>query len=131
MKIEAESSDWALLAIMFPWGLLLFTGGLLLYRKKFVGLLILDESFPGKPSLACTYLGAWLMLLSVWGVVTFNGALAGPYGLLTFACQGIGMLGWLWMPKFLQPKWMKEVDRLMARGEDRFTTDFLNGGNKP
>ena len=36
----------------------------------------------------------------------------------------------LWMPKFLQPEWMKEGDRLMARGEDRYTRDFLNGGGK-
>ncbi|MCC9173281.1 hypothetical protein [Arthrobacter sp. zg-Y179] len=111
-------------------GLLLFIGGILLYRKKFVGLIVLDGFFPGKPSLACTYLGAWLMLLSALHFVPDNEAVSVPYTLVMFACQGIGMLGWLWMPKFLQPEWMKEVDRLMARGEDRFTREFLNGEGK-
>ena len=122
-----ESSEWALFAIIFPWGLLLFAGGILLYRKIFVGLIVLDSFLPGKPSLACTYLGAWLMLLSASDFVPEIEAVSVPYTLLMFACQGIGMLGWLWMPKFLQPEWMKEGDRLMARGEDRYTRDFLKG----
>ncbi|MCQ1949331.1 MULTISPECIES: hypothetical protein [Arthrobacter] len=128
--METETNYWAFFAIVFPFGLLLFVGGILVYRKIFVGMIVLDGFFPGKPSLASTYLGAWLMLVSALHFVPDNEAVSVPYTLLMFACQGIGMLGWLWMPKFMQPEWMKEVDRLMARGEDRFTREFLNGEGK-
>ena len=127
--METETNDWGLFAVMFPFGLLLLVGGLLVYRKKFVYLVVLDERFPGKPSLACTFLGMWLMLLPASGFreITAHEAIFVPYALLTFVCQGIGILGWLWMPKFMQPRWMKEFDQLVARGEDLYTRRFING----
>ena len=129
--METETNYWAFFAIVFPFGLLLFVGGILVYRKIFVGMIVLDGFFPGKPSLASTYLGAWMMLMSALHFVPDNEAVFVPYALLLFTCQGIGMLGWLWLPKFLQPAWMKEDSRLMARGEDRFTREYLNGEGTP
>ena len=110
MGTVAETNYWALFAILFPVGLLLFTGGVLLYRRKFVGLIVLDSFLTGKPSLACTYLGVWLMLMSVGHFVleTEVDALIVPYGLLALGCLAIGVIGWLWMPRFLQPRWMKK-----------------------
>lgn len=125
--METETNDWALFAVMFPLGLLAFIGGLLVYLKKYVHLVVLDDFSTGKPSLACTFLGMWVMLLPAanFREITANEVIFIPYALLTFACQGIGILGWFWMPKFMQPAWMKEGDRLIARGEDQFTKRYI------
>lgn len=129
--METETNDWALFAVMFPFGLLLFVGGLLVYKQKMVPP-ALDDRFPGKPSLACTFLGMWLMLLpaSNFREITSSDIIFVPYALLTFACQGIGILGWLWMPKFMQPAWLKEADRLKARGKVRRIRQYVKGKDK-
>ncbi|MFZ3452570.1 hypothetical protein [Arthrobacter sp. 7Tela_A1] len=130
--MESETNYWVFFAFMLPFGLILFTGGLLLYTKKFVGLLILDRFMPGKPSVACTYLGAWLLFMAPQHFVNQTGidALIMPYSALLLGCLAIGLLGCFWMPKFLQPRWMKEGDKLEARGEDRFVKDFYNSNGE-
>ncbi|WP_312180430.1 hypothetical protein [Arthrobacter sp.] len=127
--MESGTNYWALFAILLTWGLVLFTGGVLLYTKKFVGLLVLDNFVPGKPSLACTYLGAWLILMAPAEFVRQTGmdALIIPYAMLTLGCLAIGLLGCFWMPKILQPRWMKEGDKLEARGEDLYSKRFFSG----
>ena len=130
--MESETNYWVFFAFMLPFGLILFTGGLLLYAKKFVGLLVLDHFMPGKPSLAQTFIGAWLILMAPSEFVLQSDidALIVPYGILLFSCLAIGLLGCYWMPKFLQPRWMKEGDKLEARGEDRFVRDFYDSNGK-
>ena len=127
-----ETNYWAFVAFMLPFGLVVFTGGVLVYTRKFVGLLILDRFMPGKPSLATTFLGAWLLLMAPQHFVNESGidALIMPYSALLLACLAIGLMGWYWMPKFLQPKWMKEGDKLEARGEDRFVKDFYDSDGR-
>ena len=127
--MESGTNYWALFAIFFLLGLVPFVGGVLLYTKKFVGLLVLDSFMPGKPSLATTFLGAWLLLMAPAHFVreTDIDALIMPYSILTLGCLAIGLMGWFWMPKFLQPRWMKEGAELEARGEDPYTKRFLSG----
>ena len=129
---EAATNYWALFAMVFPFGLFLFIAGLLVYRKKFPGYLAMDRILPGKPSLATTYLGAWIMLLPMSHIITEAGneVLLFLYAAAAFACFAIGIGGAFWMPRILQPKWMKESDRLEARGEDLYSTVFLNGGSE-
>lgn len=128
--MDDGTNYWALFAILFPLGLFLFVCGLLLYRKKFVGLVVLDGFLPGKPSVASTYLGVWLMCLSVAHFVTEseNPFLVFPFGAVMFGAQAIGMIGFLWMPKFLQPKWMKQTDRRISRGQSRYRQFLKEGG---
>lgn len=118
--METDTNSWAFFAVVFPLGLLTFVLGLLAYKGG-IAPTPLDDQFPGKPSLANTYLGMWLMLLSGanFPQIMDSDILIVPYALLTFACQGIGMLGWLWMPRFMQPAWLKEPDRLRARERRR------------
>lgn len=127
-----ETNYWAFFAFMLPFGLVVFTGGVLVYTRKFVGLLILDRFMPGKPSLATTFLGAWLLLMAPQHFVNESGidALIMPYSALLLACLAIGLMGWYWMPKFLQPKWMKEGDKLEAPGKDRFVKDFYDSDGR-
>ncbi|MEB7503569.1 hypothetical protein [Arthrobacter koreensis] len=127
--MESETNYWVYFAFMLPFGLIVFTGGLLLYTKKFVGLLVLDSFMPGKPSLAQTYIGAWLLLMAPSEFVLQSDidALIVPYSFVLLGCLALGLLGCFWMPKFLQPKWMKEGDKLEARGKDPFTKRFYNG----
>lgn len=118
--METETNAWAFFAVVFPLGVLAFLYGLYVYRHKFGYPIGLDRRSTGKPSLACTYLGVWIMLLSVanFPQVTSIEAIFIPYALLMFVFQLIGILGWFWMPKVLQPKWMKELDRRAARGDN-------------
>lgn len=130
--MESEPNELILSAIFFFLGIAPFIGGVLVYTRKFVGLLILDRFMPGKPSLATTFLGAWLLLMAPQHFVNESGidALIMPYSALLLACLAIGLMGWYWMPKFLQPKWMKEGDKLEARGEDRFVKDFYDSDGR-
>lgn len=130
--MDSGTNQWALSAILFFLGIVPFVGGVLLYTKKFVGLLVLDRFMPGKPSLAQTFIGAWLLLMAPSEFVLQSDidALIVPYGILLFSCLAIGLLGCYWMPKFLQPRWMKEGDKLEARGEDRFVRDFYNSNGE-
>ncbi|WP_404320521.1 hypothetical protein [Arthrobacter luteolus] len=131
-NMESGTNQWALSAILFLLGIVPFVGGVLLYTKKFIALLILDSFMPGKPSLATTFLGAWLLLMAPQHFVNETGidALIMPYSALLLGCLAIGLMGWFWMPKFLQPKWMKEGDKLEARGEDRFVRDFYDSNGE-
>ncbi|MCC9192694.1 hypothetical protein LOC59_03365 [Arthrobacter sp. zg-Y916] len=130
--MESGTNEWALSAILFLLGIVPFVGGVLLYTNKFVGLLVLDNFMPGKPSLATTFLGAWLLLMAPSEFVLQTGidALIVPYGIVLLGCLAIGLMGWFWMPRFMQPRWMKEGDKVEARGEDLFTKRFSNGERK-
>ncbi|MDK1359697.1 hypothetical protein QNO00_05375 [Arthrobacter sp. zg-Y1219] len=129
--MDPTTNYWALFAILFPWGLFLCLVGILTYRKKFLRFLAVDDFFPGKPSLATTYLGTFIMLIASAHFVSVADleALTVPFGLALFTSWLLGVGGIFWMPKFLQPAWMKEADRLMARGEDLFAKRFLQGGS--
>ena len=115
--MDDGTNYWFLFAITFPWGLILFAGGILAYTNMVRGLLATDKSSVGRRSVSCIFLGLWIMLIAgVKFVENANDFILVPYTLVMILAQGIGMLTWLWTPRFLRPKWMKERDRLISRG---------------
>ncbi|MDK1326204.1 hypothetical protein [Arthrobacter sp. zg-Y1143] len=93
-------------------GLLVMVPGLLVYSGRFrhyrAGLNIL---WTGEPALASTYIGAAFALFPVTqfviqpNVYPLIGLVFLP---LYFLIAVIGILGNFWMPRPLQPKWIKE-----------------------
>lgn len=98
--------------IIIPFGVLIMIPGLLVYNGKFrhyrTGL---NTMWTGEPALASVYLGAAFAGIPLIGVL-IKSDVSPLFGLLFIPCvllSGIiGLLGNLWMPRFMKPRWIKE-----------------------
>ncbi|MBT1003528.1 hypothetical protein KIH31_13030 [Paenarthrobacter sp. DKR-5] len=116
-----------------PWGLFLFVCGILLYRKIWLGLLALNSVAPGQPGLAATYIGAWLATLPFgnWWLSWHIPVLPALLSFANLACLVIGIVGCFWMPRFMQPRWLRETNDAIKRGEDLYTLKYGRGASRP
>ncbi|UWX97164.1 hypothetical protein N2K95_00145 [Arthrobacter zhaoxinii] len=113
------SEDTFLALILIPFGVLVMVPGLLVYNGRFrhyrKGL---NTMWTGEPALASAYLGAALAGIPVMGMVIRSDNLQ-MFGLLlvpaVFLSLAIGILGNLWMPRFMKPRWIKEADDAAKR----------------
>ncbi|RZU60869.1 hypothetical protein EV380_0420 [Zhihengliuella halotolerans] len=98
--------------------------------------LALKSFFPGWAGLAGLYLGLAFLGLSIFMVLHGLDLLHGPIMTLVglvcvvaaFAGLPIGIIGFFWLPRFMLPKWVKEDEEKMARGEDKLSQDLRPGG---
>lgn len=118
---------------LVPWGLFLLVCGILLYRKIWLGMLALNSIAPGQPGLAATYIGAWLATLPFgqWWLSLPIPALPGLLSIANLACLVIGIVGCFWMPRVLQPRWLKKTNDEIERGEDPYTLKYGRGVSMP
>lgn len=117
----------ALLLFLLPLGLFLVVCGLGMYTGKWPVLLAVDGFFPGQAGLAATYIGACMVLATfspLWLDRDDIPVLQAILSLVSLLCMIIGLVGCFWMPRFMQPGWMKEMDEQMARGEDLYSLTF-------
>ncbi len=117
--------SFVLLFTVFPLGVFLFWASLSMIRQKWMYLLVGDAFLPGKPSLAMLPLGFWMATLP------FGDALLGApepiSGIFAFTNLGamvLGLLGCLYVPRFLQPRWMKDSDDEIKRGEGLYAREY-------
>jgi hypothetical protein len=113
----------ALLLFLLPLGLFLLACGLGMYTNRWPILLAAEGFLPGKPGLAATYIGLW-MIMTTFSPLWLSSelpVLAGALSLLSFACMVIGVAGCFWMPRFLQPAWVRELDDKAKRSEDAYS----------
>lgn len=114
-----------LLFTSLPLGLFLVWASIALIRQRWVYLLVGDTYLPGKPSVAMLPLGIFLV------GVTFADALlglpqplSGLIGLVLLACMAAGLLGCLYVPRFLQPSWMKKSDERLKNGTEDYSMKY-------
>ena len=98
--------------IIVPFGVLIMVPGLLVYNGRFrhyrTGL---NTMWTGEPALASAYLGAAFAGLPIMNTLIKSDVsplfilLVGPCVLLSGI---IGLLGNVWMPRFMKPRWIKE-----------------------
>jgi hypothetical protein len=117
-----------LLLTIFPLGVFLFWASISMIRQKRMYLLVGDAFMPGKPSLAMLPLGFWMATLP------FGDALLGApepissiFAFLSTGCLAFGLLGCLYVPRFLQPRWMKDSDDRIKRGEGLYAAKYGRG----
>ncbi|WP_102160559.1 hypothetical protein [Zhihengliuella halotolerans] len=116
---------------------ILVVSGVMAYRGKYVMWLALKSFFPGWVGLASLYLGIAFMGLSIFMVLEELDILHGPIMTLiglamagaTFVCLPIGIIGFFWLPRFMLPKWIKETEERIARGEDKLSQALRPGGS--
>ncbi|SDQ96683.1 hypothetical protein SAMN04489742_3288 [Arthrobacter crystallopoietes] len=116
----------ALLLFVLPLGLFLLVCGLGMYTKKWPILIFADAFLPGHPGLAATYIGAWMATLPFgsWWLSWNVPVLPGVLSLLSTVCMVIGLVGCFWMPRFMQPAWLKETEDEIKRGEDAYSLEY-------
>lgn len=114
-----------LLLTVFPLGVFLVWASISMIRQKWMYLLVGDAFMPGKPSLAMLPLGI-MMACSPFGglVLALPQPWSGLFGLFLMACMTLGLLGCLYMPRFLQPRWMKDSDDEIKRGEGLYANEY-------
>ncbi|WP_146065603.1 hypothetical protein [Arthrobacter pityocampae] len=88
-------------------------------------LIVGDAFMPGKPSLAMLPLGFWMATMP-FGNILLDAPepISGIFALLSTGCLAFGLLGCLYVPRFLQPRWMKESDDRIKRGEGLHATTY-------
>lgn len=104
--------SWSAFFIVFPIGLVLLVGGLLLYLDIWRGFLILSAFSRGEMGVGATYLGAFLVAVSIEGVTSPPGEMSGPGALLVLlgaACLLPAFLSAFWLPRFLLPRWLRQI----------------------
>lgn len=113
--------SWTAFFIVFPIGLVLLVGGLLLYLDVWRGFLLLSAFSRGEMGVGATYFGVFLVAISVEGVTSPPGGMSGPGMLLVLlgaACLLPALLSAVWLPRFLLPRWlrrMRDLERYRRR----------------
>lgn len=125
-----SAEQWAPWAA-FAFGAVNFVAGILAYRGRYRGWLILKGFFlPGWPGLASLYLGIAFMLIGAGPMVL---AYAPPLLLLAhffllFTSLVVGIIAMFWLPAFMLPGWVRETRRKIKSGEDRLSQALAPGG---
>ncbi|MGV0110287.1 MULTISPECIES: hypothetical protein [unclassified Arthrobacter] len=125
-----------LLFTALPLGLFLIVASIATIRRTWTFLVVGDGFLPGKPSLAMLPIGVFLVGIAVDdALLDLPQPAAGLVGLVLTACLALGLLGCFFMPRFLQPRWMRESDDRIRNGTDAFSrkygpTDGQEGGQQ-
>lgn len=129
-----------LLFTALPLGLFLIVASIATIRRTWTFLVVGDGFLPGKPSLAMLPIGVFLMGIAVDdALLDLPQPAAGLVGLVLTACLALGLLGCFFVPRFLQPRWMRESDDRIRNGTDAFSlkygptdgqTDGQEGGHR-
>lgn len=104
--------SWTAFFIVFPIGLLLLVGGLLLYLDVWRGFLLFSFFSRGELGVGAPYFGVFLIAISVDGVTGPPGEMTGPGALLVLlgiACLLPALLSAFWLPRFLLPRWLRQM----------------------
>jgi len=114
-------------------GLISFVAGILAYRGKYKSWLVLKSFlFPGWIGLASLYLGLALMMLGLAAFLQFidaPGFVMALWLVITAPAMVIGIIGFLWLPRFLWPQWLKDTEDEIRRGEDPLSQAMKPGGS--
>lgn len=123
----------ALLLFLLPLGIFLLICGLGMYTNRWPVLLAVDGFFPGQAGLAATYIGIWMIMTTFSPLWLSSDApiVAGLLSLVSLASLVVGIVGCFWMPRFMQPAWIEELDDRIARGEDAFSLKYGKQGGTP
>lgn len=104
--------SWTAFFIVFPIGLLLLVGGLLLYLDVWRGFLLFSAFSRGELGVGAPYFGVFLVAISIEGVTSPPGEMSGPGALLVLlgaACLLPALLSAVWLPRFLLPRWLRQM----------------------
>ena len=112
-------------AVLVLGGAALAVSGVMVHRKRWLGWLRLDRLVPGTPSLAITWLGLWLATLPLLPLVLDYRMLGGLSALVSNLLLAAGILGFLWYPVRLMPRWMQEERKRILAGDDLFARTYL------
>lgn len=114
-----------LVLTVFPLGVFLTWASISMIRRKWMYLLVADAFLPGKPSLAMLPNGILMMLVpfSDW-IIALPQPLSGMISIFLIACLAAALIGCLWMPRFLQPQWMKDSDERLGNGTDAYSVEY-------
>ncbi len=114
-----------LLLTVCPLGVFLFWASLSMIRQRWMYLIVGDAYMPGKPSLAMLPLGFWMATLPFGhALLGAPEPISGTFAFLSTGCLAFGLLGCLYVPRFLQPRWMKDSDDEIERGEGLYATTY-------
>lgn len=104
---------------VLPLGIFLTWASISMLRQKWMYLLVADSFLPGKPSLAMLPNGILMMLVpfSDW-ITALPKPLSGMISILLIICLAAALIGCFWMPRSLQPQWMKDSDERLKNGTD-------------
>lgn len=124
------------MAVLGAMSAVLIVTGVMAYRQKYVAWLALKSFFPGWPGLAGLYLGiafaTILVLNSMLDAATGGNLLLGLAVLALFAvfvlCLVTGIVGMFWLPRFLLPRWVRDMVEEIRRGDDPLSRDLRPGG---
>ncbi|PPB50967.1 hypothetical protein C4K88_03675 [Arthrobacter pityocampae] len=117
--------SFVLLFTVFPLGLFLTWASLSMIRQKWMYLMVVDGFMPGRPSLAMLPIGILMLSSPFTGLLTgVPQPWSGLVGLFIMACLVFGLLGCFYVPRFLQPRWMKELEDKINRGEGLYDMKY-------
>ena len=103
---------WSAFLIVFSIGLVFLVGGLLLYLDVWRGFLLLSALSRGELGVGATYFGAFLVAVGIAGATSPPGQMSGPGALLVLlgaACLLPALLSFVWLPRFLLPRWLRQM----------------------
>lgn len=114
-------------AVLVLAGAALAVSGIMVHRKRWLGWVRIDRLVPGTPSLAITWLGLWLATLPLLPLALDNAPelLGGVLALVSNLLLIAGILGFLWYPGRLMPRWMQEDRKRILAGDDLFARTYL------
>lgn len=114
-------------------GLISFVAGILAYRGKYKSWLVLKSFlFPGWIGLASLYLGLALMMLGLAAFLQFidaPGFVMALWLVITAPAMVTGIIAMFWLPRFLWPRWLKDTEDEIRRGEDPLSQALKPGGS--
>ncbi|MCU1633681.1 MAG: hypothetical protein JWM61_2333 [Micrococcaceae bacterium] len=121
-----------LLITILPLGLFLAWASISMIRQKWMYLLVGDSFLPGKPSLAMLPIGI-LMACAPFNDLIYGlpQAVTGPISLFLMACLVSGFVGCFYVPRFLQPRWMKDSDDEIKRGGGLYAAKYRSRVLRP
>ncbi|NUL46924.1 hypothetical protein F7P69_17215 [Cellulosimicrobium funkei] len=120
-----------------PWvigilGGVTFISGILAYQGRYKSWLVLKSFLaPGWAGLASLYLGMGLLLIGAGGFAASTDlpdVIVVVCGALGFPSLVLGIIGFFWLPRFLWPRWLKDTQQEMDRGEDKLSQAMKPGG---
>ncbi|WP_206604334.1 hypothetical protein [Arthrobacter pityocampae] len=103
----------------------LFWASLSMIRQKWMYLLVGDAFMPGKPSLAMLPGGFWMATLPFSNILLdAPEPISSIFAFTNFGGLVFGLLGCFYVPRFLQPRWMKDSDDEIKRGEGLYANEY-------
>jgi hypothetical protein len=114
-------------------GLISFVSGILAYQGRYKSWLVLKSFlFPGWPGLAGLYLGLGLLMIALAApllAVNAPGWVMAVWLVITAPAMVTGIIAMFWLPRFLWPRWLKDTEDEIRRGEDALSQALKPGGS--